>query len=38
VVDIDRVGMAIQLHRTSPFGLPLLVIEEGVEIGITFPR
>jgi hypothetical protein len=30
--------MAIRLHRTAPLGLSLLVIEEGEEIGITFPR
>ena len=38
MVDIDIVGTAIKLHRTAPFGLSPLVIEEGEEIGITFPR
>ena len=38
MVDIDIVGMAIRVHRTVPFGLSLVVIEEGEEIVITFPR
>ena len=38
MVDIDIVGMAIRLHRTAPFGLSLFVMEEGVEVEMTFPR
>ena len=38
MVDIDIVGMAIRLQRTAPFGQSLLVIEEGVEFGMTFPK
>lgn len=31
MVDIDIVGMARRLHRTAPFGLSLVVVEERVE-------